>query len=139
MTETVLPPKARTPLWRDVTIGANAGEFRLQHCMECGRVQYPPREICSRCLSDDLEWQPVATGGVVRSYTRIHATLEPWFKDRLPVDVALVEMDAGPVVYAFCDAGMETGTRVTIEARIDESGEAVLRAKARKREKSNGQ
>lgn len=130
MTEKALPPKARTPLWHHVTEGAKAGELRLQICLRCGQAQYPPREVCGRCLSDDLEWKAMDGAAKVLGKTRLHASLEPWFQDRLPVDVALVQLDIGPIVYAFAGKGAEIGVRVTVEARIDEAGQAVLWAKA---------
>lgn len=129
MTDKALPPAARTPLWIHVTEGAKAGELRLQHCADCGTVQYPPREVCGNCLGDNLEWKAVDGAGAVLSHTRLHGSMEPWFQNRLPVDVVSVQLDAGPVLYAFAgDGTAQTGTAVTVKAQIDEAGVAVLHA-----------
>ena len=32
-------------------------QFRLQQCAECATVQYPPREVCHKCLSAALRWR----------------------------------------------------------------------------------
>jgi uncharacterized OB-fold protein len=115
-----------------VTEGAKAGEFRLQVCADCGQVQYPPREVCGECLSENLDWQAIDGKGTVLSHTRLKASVEPYFQARLPIDVVSVRLDVGPVLYAFAgDGTAETGTPVMIEARIDEAGVGVLHAKQR--------
>lgn len=126
MTGTIYPPKARTRLWVHITEGARAGELRLQHCKNCATVQYPPRELCGDCLSPALEWR--ATNGAARvlSHVSLNASVEPWFQARLPVNIALVKLDAGPVAYIFTEGSVSTGDRVAVEAKIDPSGEAVL-------------
>jgi len=127
MSVNVLPPADRTPLWDPVTEGAKAGELRLQVCADCGTVQYPPREVCGECLSENLEWQSTDGSGTVISHTRLHASIEPYFQARLPLDVVSVRLDAGPVLYAFAgDGTAQTGTPVTVEARLDEAGVGVF-------------
>ena len=128
--DSILPPGARTPLWREVTAGAEAGELRLQHCEDCGQVQYPPREICGNCLSGRLQWRATRPRGEVLSATALEASLEPFFRADLPVRLALIRLEAGPVVYAFREVDLAEGQDVTVEARIDAAGEAVLWALA---------
>jgi uncharacterized OB-fold protein len=120
------PPKFRTPLWSHVTEGAKAHELRLQHCADCGQVQYPPREICGNCLSDALEWRKTSGAGEVLSATRLEISIDPWFQKRLPVDVALVKLDAGPVCYVFAADALNSGDRAIVDARVNEADEAVL-------------
>lgn len=125
----ILPPARRTPLWQYVTDGAAHNELRLQVCGACGAVQYPPREICGECLADDLVWQKHDGLGKVIATTTLHASLEPWFQNHLPVRVALVQLNAGPVLYAFTSGVLQRGDAVHVQARIDDSGQAVLHAK----------
>lgn len=100
--------------------------LRLQHCAACGKIQYPPREVCGNCLSEKLEWRKTNGAARVLSFTRLHASLDPCFQGRLPIDVLLVQLDAGPVCYAFAAAPLTTGDRVTIGERIDEGGKTRL-------------
>ncbi|MDA5193502.1 Zn-ribbon domain-containing OB-fold protein [Govanella unica] len=120
------PPRARTRLWHEITKGARQDQLRLQQCGECGRVQYPPREVCQNCLSTTLDWHDNDGLGRVISEADLHITLDPWFRDRLPLHVALVELNSGPVLYAFAPTEFEHGTPVRVRAVIDDSGEAVL-------------
>lgn len=126
MDDGIMPPAARTGLWAHVTEAAKAGAFHLQHCAVCKTVQYPPREVCGNCLSDDLVWAPVDGTAKVLSHTSLAMSVEPWFQDRLPVEVVLVRLDLGPVLYAFGDENQKTGDDVVIRPRIDAAGQAVL-------------
>ena len=49
-----LPPAARSRVALGLTAAAALGRFELQQCRECGMVQYPPREACQSCLSDEF-------------------------------------------------------------------------------------
>ena len=74
--------------------------LELQVCRQCKAVQYPVREVCRNCLGAELITEPVDDRGSVLSWTRLHASLEPEFRDRLPLLVASIHLDAGPVVLA---------------------------------------
>ena len=52
-----LPPGRRSRVALGLTAAAALGRFELQVCAECGTVQYPPREVCHRCLSGALRWR----------------------------------------------------------------------------------
>ena len=52
-----LPPAQRSRAALGLAIAAGRGQFALQHCADCGAVQYPPRDACSKCLSVALEWR----------------------------------------------------------------------------------
>ena len=41
-----LPPGARSRVALGLTAAAAEGRFELQVCVDCGAVQYPPREAC---------------------------------------------------------------------------------------------
>lgn len=93
----------------------------LQHCAQCGTVQYPRREVCVRCLSPDLGWRDTPGGGTLLSHTVLSVSVEPAWADRLPLPLALVRLDAGPVVYALSESGLTTrGMRVTVTRGDDD-------------------
>ena len=52
-----LPPGARGRVALGITAAAAEGRFVLQTCEDCGAVQYPPREVCLKCLSARLRWR----------------------------------------------------------------------------------
>jgi uncharacterized protein len=45
-------------------------------CKKCGYAMIPPRPICSRCLSSNLEWIPLPEGGKIISFSEVHVSNE---------------------------------------------------------------
>jgi len=123
----VLPPWGRSRVALGLTAAAARGQFELQQCDECGRVQYPPREMCDGCLSNDLTWTPQSGAGEVLSETVLQHSHDLFFRERVPWRLGLVRLKAGPTVVAHMhgDAGAP-GTEVKIGARLDRAGRGVL-------------
>lgn len=69
----------------------NGGKPVLQHCEDCGAVQYPSREVCRSCLSGALVWKPIDDdSATVVSNTLLHHSLEEHYLERLPWHVVAV-------------------------------------------------
>ena len=97
------PPKQRTPLGTDFNAANLPVALALQHCRDCGSVQYPSRELCQRCLGDALVWRPTPGSGRLVSRIELHHSLWEYFKRRLvekPWPVASVRLDCGAIVFA---------------------------------------
>ncbi len=71
------------------------GELWLQFCPVCNQYIFYSRERCPHCLQDSLEWKPVKGRGRLHSYTVVHVSALPEFKDQVPYICALVELDEG--------------------------------------------
>lgn len=124
------PPRHGVQAQRLGTQGP-AGALWLPVCGACGTVCYPLRELCANCLSDRLDWQPVGDAGSVLATTTIHHSNEPYFRARLPLRIASVRLDAGPVLLVFLDpAALPEGARVRVRIRAEEGSAAVLVASA---------
>jgi NAD(P)-dependent dehydrogenase (short-subunit alcohol dehydrogenase family)/uncharacterized OB-fold protein len=123
-----LPPAMRSRAAVGLAVAAAEGRFALQHCAECGAVQYPPRDACRACLSDALTWQDTDPSATVLAETRVNASPDPYFRERLPWRMGSVKMAAGPVVLAHLTEGVERGDRVTLELRLDRAGQGVMTA-----------
>ena len=123
----VLPPWGRSRVALGLTAAAARGQFELQQCDECGRVQYPPREMCDGCLSNDLTWTEQDGAGEVLSETVLQHSHDLFFRERVPWKLGLVRLAAGPTVVAHMhgDAG-GPGSAVNIGARLDRAGRGVL-------------
>ena len=124
-----LPPSARRRISLGLTAAAALGRFELQVCRACGTVQYPPRELCVACLTDELEWRiSDAVDGEVLAGTELHHSHDPTFRDRLPLHIGLVRLDVGPTAVCFLTDACDAGTRVRLTARNDAAGRPVLTA-----------
>lgn len=69
-------------------------ELWIPWCDDCGRAFFRPRPFCPRCL-DRSTWKRSTGHGVVYAFTVVHRAPIPWFKDKIPYVVALVEVDEG--------------------------------------------
>lgn len=70
-----------------------AHDFRLQQCTADGLVRYPPTTACPWCANPESRWVPVEGRGTVHSYGEVHHAIQPAFRDHLPYQVLLVELD----------------------------------------------
>ena len=108
---------------------AARGAIALQRCAECGAALYPAREACARCQSDRLEWHVTPDlPGTVLARTVLHHSYEPRFRPGLPLVLALVRLDAGPVAVCFLAPGRAAGDPVSVTARLDAAAHPVLDA-----------
>ena len=79
------------PFWD----GCRRHELLVQRCRACGTFQHYPRGVCARCWGADLEWRPSAGRGTVYTFTVVHRSQAPGFKERLPYVLAYVELEEG--------------------------------------------
>jgi len=121
------PPAKRSYLWQQVNEAANENRLKLQVCEHCEEVQYPPQEFCYHCLSNALNWETLDNTGTVLSWTKLDASSNDFFKSKLPMYVAYIRLDAGPVIFAHLTAeSAKTETVVQVLNRIDKSGQAAF-------------
>ena len=100
--------------------GCRLGELRVQQCMNCQEVRFPPQPLCPMCRSTKREWIAVAGTGTVYTYsinTGLGAAgaILPG-EHGFPYAVAVIELDSGPRM--FSDFDTEHLARLTIGARV---------------------
>ncbi|MGE0304574.1 MAG: Zn-ribbon domain-containing OB-fold protein [Acidimicrobiia bacterium] len=79
-----ISPETR-PFWD----AAARGDLVVEFCTACGLHIFPPRGVCRRCHSRELDWVTVEPPGVLYSYTVNH---NAWFPGADAVyTLALVE------------------------------------------------
>ena len=125
-----IPPNVMAGAGPPSTSLSPAATFDLQRCTTCGRTQYPPRELCSTCLADTLEWTGASTTGTILAVTELHHTHDPSSHTQRPIAVALVHLDSGPTAVCFLTASYIAGAHVQITATTDAAGRTVLIAEA---------
>ncbi|MCW5770482.1 MAG: SDR family NAD(P)-dependent oxidoreductase [Rhodospirillaceae bacterium] len=122
-----LPPAARSRVTLGMLWGASQGRFELQVCRDCGAVQYPPREVCRRCLSDRLDWKEQPEEGELISETLIRHSLELYFRERTPWRAGMVRLPSGVSVIAHLHGDVpRPPAKVRVRAMLDRAGQAVL-------------
>lgn len=76
--------------------GLKEGKLLLQHCRRCGNVQFYQQSICRSCNSEELTHRAATGRGTVFSYSVIHRSPGPAFKQDVPYAVLLVQLEEGP-------------------------------------------
>lgn len=103
------------PFWQ----AARKHKLIMPHCHSCGHIQWPPRNVCSQCLATLAEdaWREVPQTGEIWSFVVYHRAFHPGFADRVPYNVALVRLDAGPLFVTNITGGndLKIGERVTAQ------------------------
>lgn len=93
--------------WR----GLAQGKLLLQHCLDCGHVQYYQQGMCRRCGAERLEHRPASGRGKVHSFSVVHRAPGPAFKRDVPYAVLLVELEEGPrMISSLTGASPESVT-----------------------------
>ncbi len=111
--------------------GLKEGELRIQRCKDCGRSWLPARRYCPDCLSESTFWVAAMGKGRVLSWVVYHRAYADYFKDKVPYDVTLVELDEGPrlltnVVDSDRGARLSVGARVALDI-MEEEGVALAK------------
>ena len=63
-------------------------------CKKCGTMLLPPRPMCTKCFSSDLEWVALENEGKLLTYTVIHVSPKQ-FEPFVPYAVGIMELEDG--------------------------------------------
>ena len=88
------PTSITKPFWD----GTKEHVLRLQKCLSCGQPFYYARNVCPHCLSDQLEWFNASGKGKVYSFTVAHRPTFPAFAADVPMVIAIIELEEGPMI-----------------------------------------
>ncbi len=106
-----MPTPAVTEDTRPFFEAARHHRLVMQRCASCGVFRHPPRPVCGRCGSFEVEWVDLPGTGTLFTYSIVHLPFLPALRDVVPYVVAVVELDG------------TGGTRMTsnlVDAPIDE-------------------
>jgi uncharacterized OB-fold protein len=70
------------------------GKLMGGRCKRCGAVHLPPRPVCSKCFSKELEWVKIPPKGKLLTYTIIHVA-PTLFQSMTPYTVGIVQLENG--------------------------------------------
>ena len=104
------------------------GRLEFPYCAACGRVQYPPSDICRMCLSDNIKFRQYSQRAQVIASVLVHRSLADDFERGGPWAIASMKMEAGPIAFAHLLEVLPGGTEVTLVALRDRLGDGVLGA-----------
>lgn len=80
------------PFWE----GCRQGKLLLQYCDACQHYQFYPRLYCVRCGASGQRWVEASGRGTLYSYTVIRQNKSAEFRERVPYNVAIIQLEEGP-------------------------------------------
>lgn len=95
MEQIVRPIPQITPELRPFFEASKQGQLVVQKCANCGTLRFPPRRMCSNCLSREASWTPVSGEGEVYSFIIMHRVYHPAFANQVPYAVAMIKLKEG--------------------------------------------
>lgn len=116
MVDFTKPLPAPTPTSAPFWDALKDGIVKLQKCEDCETWIFYPRNRCSNCLSDKLQWHEVPGTGCVYTFTIARQPTSPHFASEVPQRLAVVELDEGvrltTTLVNVADSDIHVGMRV---------------------------
>ena len=106
------------------------GRLTTTKCKKCGKLLWPPRIVCSECLSDELEWVDLGTVGELYGFTEVRLGAPLGFVDDVPFCVGLVKISGLLISTRIDDAKYEDlkiGDKVGLKVVELEDGRVFYR------------
>lgn len=106
------------------------GRLTTTKCKECGKLLWPPRVVCSGCLSDKLEWADLGIEGKLYAFTEMRAGPPLGFAQDVPFCVGMVEIGNLLISARIDDAkyeDLEIGDKVKLKIVELEDGRVFYR------------
>ncbi len=110
-------------------------QLMLARCAKCGENYAPPRAICPKCHSDQMEWVAASGQGTLAAFTVIYSgptfMLEQGFDRVHPYIAGIVALEEGPSISAritgldpLQPAAIQIGAPLTVDFVEVGEGEA---------------
>jgi uncharacterized OB-fold protein len=91
--------------------------LKLQTCLGCGLVRYPPAPICEKCLSLESEWRPVSGKGEILSWVVFQ---RKYFDDfPPPYNSIAVRLAEGPIIVTNLVGPEPEGSWIGRDVQLD--------------------
>ena len=90
-------PNRDWPLLEPFWESCKAEKIAFPKCKNCGHWQWYPLYTCPEC-EGELEWTPVEGTGSLFSWSLVHKAFFPEFGDKVPLIVAVADVDGAPGV-----------------------------------------
>jgi uncharacterized OB-fold protein len=93
------------------------GRLMIHRCVRCDKLLAPITAACSSCGSNQLESVPSSGAGFVVSWRVVERAPVDRHGELVPLTIAIVELDEGPLVYASIEGGLPAspGQRVRVQ------------------------
>jgi len=88
-------------------------------CRECGTVNVPPKMVCGKCTSQDMEVVELSGRGTIQTFTTVYVAAEGR-EAEAPYTIVMVELDEGPWIMGnLIDIDPRKATMELIGKRVE--------------------
>jgi uncharacterized OB-fold protein len=87
-------------------------------CKRCDTIICPPRNLCPKCLADQLDWTELKGHGKLLTYTTIHFP-PTQFQALAPYAVGIVKLEQGPQLSGMIKNVKLEDLRIGMEIEVD--------------------
>lgn len=93
------------------------GRLTTTKCKKCSKLLWPPRVICSVCLSDKLEWVDLGAEGELYAFTEMKAGPPLGFAQDVPFCIGMVKI-GGLLISARIDNARYEDLRIGEKVKL---------------------
>ncbi|UCF59093.1 MAG: Zn-ribbon domain-containing OB-fold protein [Candidatus Bathyarchaeota archaeon] len=97
---------------------ASERKLMAAKCKKCATMFLPPRPMCTKCFSSDLEWVELRNKGKLLTYTVIHVSPKQ-FESLIPYTVGIVKLEDGPKLPGMIQGVAPEKISVGMDLRVD--------------------
>jgi hypothetical protein len=92
---------------KDITIQSyleyiNSKKLMGSKCKKCGAVDVPPRKLCIKCNSTDVDWIEMSGNGKIAAYSCISVgttfMVDKGYSMKKPYCFSVIKLDEGPMI-----------------------------------------
>jgi uncharacterized OB-fold protein len=98
--------------------GAREGKLMLMRCESCGAFRMPSRDRCDVCWSTDTSWVQASGRGTVYTFGIMHQVYHPGFKEEIPYNISVVELEEGPRMISNVTGCANSAIRVGMPVEV---------------------
>ena len=91
-------PDGQTQEWWDAT---RRHELVIQQCADCLALRHPPQGTCPNCGSERKAWRNMSGRGTLYSYTLVHRSGLPGWREAVPYNIVMVALDEAPEIRLY--------------------------------------
>ncbi|MFQ5758678.1 MAG: Zn-ribbon domain-containing OB-fold protein [Candidatus Bathyarchaeia archaeon] len=106
------------------------GRLTTTKCKRCEKLLWPPRIVCPKCLSDELEWVDLGSEGELYAFTEMRLGAPLGFAEDVPFCIGIVKIGGLSISARIDDAKYEDlkiGDRVQLKIIELEDGRVFYR------------
>lgn len=133
MTTTELPNPAPyiAPEMKGFWAATAEGRLTMPKCDDCSLYVWYPRPFCPACGSTNVTWTDVSGKGTVYTFTIVHRSGVPGYREAGPYVIAYVELEEGVKVMTnivgIDPEQVTVGMPVSVVFNDTEQGNALFR------------